>query len=71
LGEALCRKSFKKPDKLHPDIETNPVERVSQYLKTQKMVVDTVLLIELHHQGLHTSDAGVIRPKCNRNGQER
>jgi hypothetical protein len=52
LGEALCRKPFKKPDKTQSDLKANPVERMSQYLETQKMVVDTVSLIELHHQGL-------------------
>jgi len=52
LGEALCRKPFEKPDKRPPNLKANPVEEMSMYLTTQKMVVDNVALIELRHQGL-------------------
>jgi len=52
LGEALCRKPFEKPVERQPDLNANPVEEMSLYLASQKMVVDTVSLIELHHQGL-------------------
>jgi len=51
LGEALCRKPFHKPVK-HPRLEANPVELITVYLEEHKMVVDRVVLIKIHHQGL-------------------
>ena len=51
LGEALCRKPYDKPAK-QPVHEANEVELITADLEQQKMVVDTVLLIKIHHQGL-------------------
>jgi hypothetical protein len=51
LGEALCRQPFDKPAK-QPVHEANEVELITAYLEQQKMVVDRLLLIKIHHQGL-------------------
>ena len=50
LGEALCRKPFEKP--LHPKIEANPVELLSDWLESKDMTVDRLSLIEIYHQGV-------------------
>jgi hypothetical protein len=51
LGEALCRQPFDKPAK-QPVHEANEVELITAYLEQQKMVVDRLLLIQIHYQGL-------------------
>ena len=59
LGEALCKKPFHKPVK-HPRLEANPVELITVYLEEHKMVVDRVVLIKIHHQGLTPEGAKSI-----------
>jgi len=51
LGEALCREPFEKPVGNAP-VESNEVELIACYLEEQKLTVDRVRLIEIHHQGL-------------------
>jgi hypothetical protein len=51
LGEALCREPFEKPVENAP-VESNEVELIACYLEEQKLTVDRVRLIEIHHQGL-------------------
>jgi hypothetical protein len=60
LGEALCRQPFAKPPKQQPTLEANPVELILAYLESQKMVVDRLALIKVHHQGLTLEVAKTI-----------
>lgn len=60
LGEALCREPFDKPARQRPELESNEVELITAYLEEQKMVVDRVRLIKIHHQGLTLDTAKSI-----------
>jgi hypothetical protein len=60
LGEALCRQPFAKPPKQQPTLEANAVELILAYLESQKMVVDRLALIKVHHQGLTLEVAKTI-----------
>lgn len=60
LGEALCRQPFAKPPKQQPTLEANAVELMLAYLESQKMVVDRLALINVHHQGLTLEVAKTI-----------
>lgn len=59
LGEALCRKPFDKPAK-QPTLEANEVELLTAYLEKQKIVVDRLALIKIHHRGLTLAIAKTI-----------
>lgn len=58
LGEGLCRKPFEKP--VHPQVEANPVELMTDWLESKKMTVDRISLIEIHHQGVTLEIAKLI-----------
>lgn len=60
LGEALRRKPFERPPEKQITCEPNAVERISDYLREQKMVVDRLRLIEIHHGGLTLDIAKAI-----------
>ncbi len=68
IGEALPQKPYEKPAHREKDSpEPNDVERIGDFLKSQKMMVDNVCLIELYHTGLTLELAKTI---CTKN-QER
>lgn len=53
VGEALPQAPFEKPKQQKKDSpEPNEVERISDFLESQKMMVDNLMLIKLHHRGL-------------------
>ena len=58
LGEALCRRPFEKT--VHPPVEANPVELLSDWLESKNMTVDRGSLIEIHHRGVTLETAKSI-----------
>jgi hypothetical protein len=60
LGEALRRVPYDKPVKKQPNIEPNEVELIGAYLQENKMAVDRLRLIDIHHKGLTLAAAKAI-----------
>ena len=53
LGEAFAKKEFDKPVKSKSiPIETNELDKITDFLKEQNMVIDRLSLIGIHQKGL-------------------